>query len=207
MTLASAIQGMIARAMYSARITSANPTHTNEVFAGSVELIATDFDQTLQAEMEAFMEQRLPAVIEERGEEIKKSVLESPELGQMMGMMKGGPMGMVTQLLRFGGPLIVAALAPQMAEEVFKWLTRPGGWLDLRFKRVLENETNAFLDRQTQWNTQIGLRQVTIQSIAGFRNINGIGNENTLRQIREGGANGNRLALIDFTDHSKGLFD
>jgi hypothetical protein len=94
-----------------------------------------------------------------------------------------------------------------MAEEVFKWLTRPGGWLDLRFRRFMQNENNAFLDRQTQRNTLIGLRQVTIQSVAGFRNINGIGNENTLRQIREGGVNGNRLALIDFEDHSRGLFD
>ena len=207
MTLANAIQGMIARAMYSAKITSANPVHINEVFAGSVELISTDFDQVLQSEMEAFIEQRMPAVMEERGEEIKKSILESPELGQMMGMMRGGPMGMLTSLLRLGGPLIVAALAPAMAEEVFKWLTRPGGWLDLRFRREMTEESNAFLDRQTQRNTQLGLRQVTIQSVAGFRNINGIGNENTLRQIREGGTNGNRLAMIDFTDHSKGLWD
>jgi hypothetical protein len=209
MTLVDIMRQMIEQALYSASISSAggDSPKKNYVFDGTVNINPIDYEDILNNEMAGFMENKLPEVIEERGEEIKKSILESTELVGMMGMMRGGPLGLVNKLLAFGGPLIVAMLAPAMAEEVFKWLTRPGGWLDIRFKRVLEAETNAFLDRQTQWNTQIGLRQVTIQSIAGFRNINGIGNENTLRQVREGGANGNRLALIDFTDHSKGLFD
>jgi hypothetical protein len=32
------------------------------------------------------------------------------------------------------------------------------------------------------------------------------GNENTIRQIRDGGVDGNRLAQIDIADHAKELF-
>ena len=209
MTLVDVMRQMIEQALYSASISSAggDSPKKNYVFDGTVNINPIDYEEILNNEMVGFMDEKLPQVIEERGEEIKESLLQSTEIAGMMGMMRGGPLGLLNKLLAFGGPLIVAVLAPAMAEEVFKWLTRPGGWLDIRFKRVLEAETNAFLDRQTQWNTQIGLRQVTIQSVAGFRNINGIGNENTLRQIREGGVSNTRLALIDFTDHSKGLFD
>lgn len=209
MTFADAMRQMIEQALYSALISSAggDSPKKNFVFEGTVDINPVDFESIFASELEDVMAERLPGLVEENGEAIKKSLLNSPEFSQMLSMARGGPMGLLNKLLRFGGPLIVAALAPAMAKEVFEWLTRPGGWLDLRFRRYMEKEANAFLDRQTQRNTQIGIRPVYIQSVAGFRNINGIGNSNTLRQIREGGTNGNRLAMIDITDHSKGLFD
>jgi len=101
----------------------------------------------------------------------------------------------------------LVALALALIPIIFKELTRDGGALDLRWKRIIDNEVNGFLDRQTQRNTQIGTRQVIIQSRAGFIAINGAaGNENTIRQIRDGGVDGNRLAQIDIIDHSKELF-
>ena len=36
--------------------------------------------------------------------------------------------------------------------------------------------------------------------------MNGAANENTLRQIRDGGVDGTRLARVDLPDHAKGLF-
>ena len=119
------------------------------------------------------------------------------------------PLGAVTSLLQ-GVPLphaALVALALALMPIIFKELTRDGSALDLRWKRIIDNEVNGFLDRQTQRNTQIGTRQVIIQSRAGFIAINGAaGNENTIRQIRDGGVDGNRLAQIDITDHSKELF-
>ena len=101
----------------------------------------------------------------------------------------------------------LVALTLALIPLIFKELTRDGGSLDLRWKRIIDREVNGFLDRQTQRNTQIGLRQVIIQSRAGFIAKNGAsGNENTIRQIRDGGVDGNRLAQIDITDHSKELF-
>lgn len=119
------------------------------------------------------------------------------------------PIGAVTSALQ-GIPLPHAqlvALALAMIPILFKEFTRDGGILDLRWKRIMDNEVNSFLDRQTQRNTQIGLRQVIIQSRAGFIQMNGAGgNENTIRQVRDGGVDGNRLAQIDIFDHSKELF-
>ncbi len=209
MTLVDIMRQMIEEALYGASISSAggDSPKKNYVFAGTVNINPVDFEEVVNSEMESFIQERLPTVIKENGEDIKKSILEDPQFRQAIGLFRGGPTGMVTNLLRVAGPVFIALLAPKMAEAVLKWITRPGGFLDLRFKRVLEDEQNAFLSRQTQYNTQLGFRQVTIQSVAGFRNINGIGSENNLRQIREGGTNGNRLAMIDITDHSKGLWD
>jgi hypothetical protein len=79
--------------------------------------------------------------------------------------------------------------------------------LDVRWRRQLDKEQNAFLDRQQQRNTQIGLRQVITTSEKGFIKLNGAGGtESNIRQIRDGGVDGNRLARVDLTDHTKGLF-
>lgn len=133
---------------------------------------------------------------------IKSNVLKGVSVGK-------DPIGAVTSALK-GIPLphaALVALAIALVPIIFKELTKDGGGLDLRWKRIIENEINGFLDRQTQRNTQIGTRQVIIQSRAGFIAINGAaGNENTIRQIRDGGVDGNRLAQIDITDHSRELF-
>jgi len=79
--------------------------------------------------------------------------------------------------------------------------------LDIRFRRMMADEFNAFLERQDQWDTMLGLRQTIVQSKAGFLMESGAAmTETNLRQRREGGVDGNRIALIDMTDHSKELF-
>ena len=90
---------------------------------------------------------------------------------------------------------------------IFKQLTQPGGPLDLRFKRIISDEVNAFLSRQTQKDTEMGVRPVIIQSKTGFTATNGANNYNTLRGIREGGIDKERLDRIGMVDHSKGVFD
>ena len=90
---------------------------------------------------------------------------------------------------------------------IFDLLTKPGGPLDLRFKRIIDDEINAFLSRQTQKDTEMGVRQVIIQSKTGFTASNGKNNYNTLRGIREGGLNEERLTRIGKVDHTKGVFD
>lgn len=76
---------------------------------------------------------------------------------------------------------------PTVGQAIVDELTKPGGLIDVRFKRIVEREVNAFLDRQTQANTQLGLRQVIITSEAGFRNLGGQGQSNTFKFIREAG--------------------
>jgi len=100
----------------------------------------------------------------------------------------------------------LVAFAISLTPLVFDYLTRPGGPMDVRWKRVLENEFNAFLSRQTQKDTQMGVRQVVIQSKIGFTAANGVNNYNTSRGIREGGINPERESRIKMADHTKGLW-
>lgn len=75
---------------------------------------------------------------------------------------------------------------------------------DVRFRRIMTDEFNAFMERQEQWNAQIGLRNVYVQSHSGFLIQNGAAQtESTLRQVRE---SVQRVAPMDFTDHAKELF-
>ena len=101
-------------------------------------------------------------------------------------------------------PLLVAA---GLSELIIETSLSPGGILDRRLRRYITQEINGFLDKQTQKNNQIGVRQVIIQSRAGFRNINGIASEDSLRQIKLGGGNGLRKSALDYIDFSKGVRD
>jgi len=116
------------------------------------------------------------------------------------------PGSLVAKGLKFLPHAAAVLFAIQISKYVFAEITKAGGSMDLRWRRQMDDEFNAFLDRQTQRNTQIGNRQVVIQSAAGFIQMNGAANENTLRQIRDGGVDGTRLARVDLTDHAKGLF-
>jgi uncharacterized protein YbjT (DUF2867 family) len=123
-----------------------------------------------------------------------------------MGIIKN-PGAFVAAGIRVLPPVAVAFLAKEVAEFVLTELTREGQLLDVRWRRQLDKEQNAFLDRQQQRNTQIGLRQVITTSEKGFIKLNGAGGtESNIRQIRDGGVDGNRLARVDLTDHTKGLF-
>jgi len=102
---------------------------------------------------------------------------------------------------------VLVALAISLGPLIFDILTRPGGPYDLRFKRIISDEVNAFLSRQTQKDTEMGVRQVIIQSKTGFTASNGANNYNTIRGIREGGIDKERLDRIGMKDHSKGVFD
>jgi len=118
--------------------------------------------------------------------------------------------GLETMFSRLPQTALIAlavALAPMIIDE----LKRPGSFLDVRWKRELAQEFNAFLERQDQWNTQLGLRQVVVQSQAGFLMTGGASmSENTLRIVRGGGTIADtRLANPNdsFYNHSKELFD
>jgi len=101
-------------------------------------------------------------------------------------------------------PLLITA---GLAELIINVSLSPGGIIDRRLRRYITEEVNGLLDKQTQKNFSIGTRQLTIQSRAGFRNIQGIGSEDNLRQIREGAGSGLRKSNLDYIDMSKGVRD
>jgi len=117
------------------------------------------------------------------------------------------PVGIVSQAIPFLPHAALIALAVGLAPFIFDILTKPGGPLDLRFKRIVDDEINAFLSRQAQKDTEMGIRQVIIQSRKGFTASNAENSFNTMRGIREGGLDKERLDRLAMVDHAKGVFD
>lgn len=207
MTLAQVIEDIVTSLMLNAYVTSANPVHVNRI-TGVMNKANVDYG----AVEEALRDEIRDLVGESSDTASSDDISSMLTEGQAAGLVRSGygklqnPATIVDEGIKYLPYATIAGLALSMAPIIFEYITRPGSPLDLRFKRFMENEFNAFMDRQTQRNTQIGTRQVIVQSRAGFIQANGVGNENTLRQIREGGTDGNRLAEISFTDHSRGLF-
>jgi hypothetical protein len=114
------------------------------------------------------------------------------------------PMSIVAPLMGMLPHAALIALAISLVPLMIDELKKPGSMMDVRFKRLMTDEFNAFLDRQSQWEAQIGLRNVYVQSHNGFLMANGAAHsESNLRRVRE---NIDRTAQIDFVDHAKELF-
>ncbi len=105
----------------------------------------------------------------------------------------GGSTAVLRMLAPLLGPAAVALIAPTVAKMVLEELKRPGGVLDIRYKRMITNEVENYMSRQMQRDTQIGNRQVIIQMKSKFLNLNGEGNSNTYQQVRD---NGTRFAEV-----------
>ena len=117
------------------------------------------------------------------------------------------PQQLVSEGLGMLPHAVIVSFALTLIPVIIKELTKPGGPFDLRFKRMMDQEMNAFMDRQTQHDIRIGHRGIIIQGRAGFINKNGAhGNTNTLRMIRDGGIDKSYLNQVDYIDHTKGLF-
>jgi len=131
--------------------------------------------------------------------------------GMVPGLLSGSPastlqnlfMSNIKMILPIAIPLMVVQLIPLIIDE----LKRPGGFLDVRFRRDARRELEFGLTREQQQLTRIGVRQVIIQSQAGFRNMAGAASTNTLRQIRESGFRVSSLGFsqIDDDDRAGGL--
>lgn len=78
--------------------------------------------------------------------------------------------------------------------------------MDVRWKRMMQDEFNAFLDRQDQMNTFLGYRQVIVQSRAGFlAHSSGAGTYDTVRDLREGGMDKDRQEIVGLVDLARDL--
>lgn len=211
------IKQMILSTLRSAKITSASPDKTNH-FIGIDESSILDISGELE---QAIAEIIGSATTEKDTSELAQDLLDSEEKKKKKGRNEAKGVSLVKQGIQVGQnpmstmlaralPLlphtVLLSFAISLAPMVFAYITRPGGPLDVRWKRVLENEFNAFMARQTQKDTMMGVRQVIIQSKIGFTASNGVNNYNTQRGIREGGINPERDSRIQMVDHTKGLW-
>jgi len=215
------IKQMILSAFRSAKMDSASPGHINHFIGmegGDMDIIGSN-EEINTAIREAVGDM---TASEEGADELAQNLLDSEEkTGKKKGKLESeasrqaskvigvanNPAGIVAQGLLLLPHAALIAFAVMLAPLIFDILTKPGGPLDLRFKRIISDEVNAFLSRQSQRDTEMGVRQVIIQGKTGFTATDGKNNYNTLRGIREGGGNEERLSRIGMKDHTKGVFD
>ena len=151
-------------------ITSANPVHINKVM--DIDINPTDFEAVFEADLKRAVEEY--ARSQEGQAQAKKQREEQEGLGlsdvnRFAAQGVSGPpdvMGVMAQFIPQLAPILIASGA---AVAIFEWAKSPGGPLDTRYRRDLRNEVLNFYSRQLQRDTEIGLRQVIIQSQANFR--------------------------------------
>lgn len=165
----------------------------NNSFNDEAELAMSD------KEYENFMSQKIPSYFEQ--------VSEKGGAGLVKNALSGAqsPMAMVAPLMGILPRAALVLLAISLAPLIISEFKKPGSTLDVRWRRIMELEFNAMMSRQDQWNAQIGIRQVYVQSFDGFLVGNGAAfTESNLRQVRE---SDQRIAdRLDFTDHAKEFF-
>lgn len=216
-SIRSIIQQMILSSMRGAKITSANPTHTNTV----KEIVSSEIDIGSDEEFKEAIIELLGDVVTESkdAQDLAQDLIDADSKKKGTNEAKAAaatkkviskaenPASIIGDVIAILPHAKLVALALVLAPLIFKIFTKPGGPLDLRFKRIIDDEITAFLSRQTQKDTEYGVRQVIIQSKIGFTATNGKNNYNTVRGIREGGIDKERLDRIGMVDHSRGVFE
>ncbi len=213
MTLGDLIISNVIELLKETQITSASPGWTNTVKDVRVTGLGADFDQ----ELEIAIQEKITEYLAQNSDLVggnatgKTSTTKNTLSGQKTAglIRKGGsliqnPQGIAMEIARYMPHTAFVLIAASVAPMIFELLTKPGGPFDLRFKRIVDKEISAFLSRQTQKDTEFGVRQVIIQSKTGFTAKNGANNYNTVRGIREGGINEELFDRVGRIDHQKG---
>lgn len=211
MALSSIIVEQIISVLQNTTFTSANPIKTNYVKDINASGLDAAFDQLLIDEIVQIIEQNKVTTPEADISGVK-SITKKKGFGEPQAVslasktIRGAqnPASLVQMGLQRLPHAALIALAISLAPMIFEILISPGGPFDVRFKRIVDDEINAFLARQTQKDTEFGYRQVIIQSKLGFTAPNGVNNYNTVRGIREGGLIQERLDRFGMVDHTKG---
>ncbi len=217
--LSAVITTYVIELLKEAQITSASPNWTNTVKDVRVTGLGADFDYALQEAItetiseisttnpDLFGGGSTGTTAKKTSEKKGTKERQAAKLVRQGVTIADNPAVLLAEGIRYLPHATLILLAISLAPLIFDILTKPGGPLDLRFKRIIDNEINAFLSRQIQKDTEFGVRQVVIQSKIGFTATNGANNFNTVRGIREGGIDRERLDRIGRVDHSKGIFD
>jgi len=222
-TLDSIIKQMILSAFRSANMTSASPGHINRFIGiesqGGMDIIGSneEINAAIREAVQGFVDDPDSAESlaqdlldsEEKTGKKSKGKLQQAGLSSVSTIASVGqdPISLVASVLPKLPHAALVLLAISLASIMFDFFTKPGGPLDLRFKRIISDEVNAFLSRQSQRDTEMGVRQVIIQSKTGFTAVNGFNNYNTSKGLREGGLNKEQIDRIGKVDHSKNIWD
>ena len=162
-------------------------------------------DQAIQASIDqAIKESEHEAQVESGGLDIEQNVAGDLGLQAIIGGIgTKSPAALVAKLAPFLGPVAIALVAPMLYDFIIDILTRPGGLLDTRFKRIQADEALAFQDRQMQYDTAFGYRQIIIQGHQSFLSNNGNFHNAAFREINQG--KGDQYAIKNTTIDDKAL--
>ena len=112
---------------------------------------------------------------------------------------------LLPRLIPIMAPMLIPMIVPSVIENFINLMTQPGMPLDPRFTRFLDREWNSGLERQTQFNTMIGRRNVVVQTRAGWINQMGAGHSSVYKRVAEGTGIGPRIGtLVGMPDRAIG---
>jgi len=173
MTLADEINRMILKIVESLDITSANPTHINEVIQAN-ELEKPDLEALIQrgADDDTAKESKRIDLTLKKVEKWDKgpigeiNAFTSQQMGNLRSFVSN-PVGFMVQTVfrKFAKGLGVIAFALIIFEAVkfvISELLKPGRLLDRRFKRDIRNELIAFRKREDQQKLKQGFSNIII---------------------------------------------
>lgn len=211
MTLVDLIRQMIEQAVTSAVISSAGGDSPKKNYVMAVDINPVDFDSILNDEVRTLindaMEERELAVFQNKKTPIKEADPAKEVLSLVGGNLGASPTSIVSMLIPMLGPAMLVFLLPQIIKFVIGELIKPGGVFDTRFRREVEKEQFGFYNRQMQYDSQHGYRNVIIQGVNGFKKDQGSFHASAFRDITEGYGNQYRLSRIGLTDKAQGFKD
>jgi len=202
---------MIEQALESAVISSAggDSPKKNYVFKGSVNINPIDFEDILDNKMRDMVAEAMPQSVGTGTSKEPAQVGGIDQAKDTLSLLTGNigatPQSIVASLVPLLGPAMLIFMLPQIVKFVINEMIKPGGPFDVRFKREIQKEHYAFYNRQTQWDTQYGYRNVIIQGVDGFKAEQGSFHGSTFRDIKEGTGNGYRMSTIGLTDKAYGF--
>jgi len=172
-----ALRQFIEQALYSMSITSANPTHTNVVEAGTVNLNPQDFEQLLEKDTfkgnKEFKDVKDTITSYKEGNVEQINKFSSQQFSNIKAMASN-PIGFLVQMfsrqvMKIISVIGIIAIIAEIVKFVVMEALKPGRLLDRRFKRLAQDEIQLFWDHQEQQKLRQGFRDIRVTSHPGLR--------------------------------------
>jgi len=204
---------MMQNAFDSLLITSAGGDSPKQNRVIDVEIPAVDFEGILDDNIRELINDAIDEREIAGGGGASTRAKQSPgsqgQAQEALQLLTGGigstPQSIVQRLVPMLGPAMLLFMLPEIFKFVLNEMIKPGGPFDVRFKREIQKEQFGFYDRQTQWDSSHGYRNVIIQGVNGFKAEQGSFHASTFRDIKEAGGSNIQLNRIALTDKAYGF--
>ena len=179
-----ALRQFVENALFSANISSANPTHVNEV--RSVNINPQDFEALLEKDTfkgnPEFKDVKDKVTSYSEGNVDKINKFTTAQFSNVQAMASN-PIGFLVQMfsrqiMKVISVIGIVAIIAEIVKFVVMEALKPGRLLDRRFKRLAQDEIQLFWDHQEQQKLRQGFRDIRVSSHPGLRGGLGMVNGN-----------------------------